>query len=73
MKRNDGSWDIFDDYVLDFALDRVPAGHAVALVTLIRIEGASPRPLGARDAGWQEIFNTMPWNMAGGMSAMAAW
>jgi xanthine dehydrogenase accessory factor len=40
----------FDDYVLDFALDRARAGEKVALVTLAKIEGSSPRPLGAQMA-----------------------
>jgi xanthine dehydrogenase accessory factor len=40
----------FDDYVLDFALDRIRAGEKIALVTLTKIEGSSPRPLGAQMA-----------------------
>ena len=50
MKRPDGTWDQFDDYVIDFALERLRAGERVALVTLIHIEGSSPRPLGAQMA-----------------------
>lgn len=50
MKRADGSWDPFDDYVLDFSLERMRAGEKVALVTLVEIEGSSPRPLGAQMA-----------------------
>ncbi len=50
MKNPDGSWDRFDDYVLDFALEQMRRGAEVALVTLIGIEGASPRPLGAQMA-----------------------
>lgn len=50
MQRRDGSWDKFDDYVLDFALARLRAAERVALVTLVKIEGASPRPLGAQMA-----------------------
>lgn len=50
MQRSDGTWEIYDDYVLDFALDRIHAGEAVALVTLVAIEGSSPRPLGAQMA-----------------------
>ncbi len=50
MQRQDGSWDKFDDYVLDFALARLRAAERVALVTLVKIEGSSPRPLGAQMA-----------------------
>src|SRR5271170_6380349 len=50
MRNRDGSWETFDDYVLDFALDRISAGEKIALVTLARIEGSSPRPLGAQMA-----------------------
>lgn len=50
MRNPDGSWEKFDDYVLDFALDRIRADHKVALVTLTTIEGSSPRPLGAQMA-----------------------
>lgn len=50
MKRPDGSWDPFDEYVLDFAIERMRAGERVALVTLVEIEGSSPRSLGAQMA-----------------------
>lgn len=45
-----GPWDRFDDYVIDFALDRIGAFQRIALVTLVKIEGSSPRPLGAQMA-----------------------
>ncbi|MCK0209931.1 XdhC family protein [Starkeya koreensis] len=50
MRMPDGRWDPFDDYVIDFALERMRAGQRVALVTLAAIEGSSPRPLGAQMA-----------------------
>ncbi len=50
MKNPDGSWEKFDDHVLDFALDRMRDQEEVALVTLFNIEGASPRPRGAQMA-----------------------
>lgn len=50
MKRPDGTWDPFDDYVLDFAVERMKANERVAIVTLVEIEGSSPRPLGAQMA-----------------------
>jgi len=50
MRKPDGSWEKFDDYVIDFALERLRAGERVALVTLVKIEGSSPRPLGAQMA-----------------------
>jgi xanthine dehydrogenase accessory factor len=50
MKNADGSWEAFDDYVLDFALERMRPGERVALVTLVKIEGSSPRPIGAQMA-----------------------
>lgn len=50
MKLADGTWDPFDDYVLDFAVDRMLAGEQVAVVTLVEIEGSSPRSLGAQMA-----------------------
>lgn len=50
MKRPDGTWDAFDDYVLDFAIERIRAKEGVAIVTLVEIEGSSPRPLGAQMA-----------------------
>ncbi|MFC3725695.1 XdhC family protein [Neoaquamicrobium sediminum] len=43
-------WRRFDDYVVEFALERLQAGERVALVTLVKIEGSSPRPLGAQMA-----------------------
>jgi xanthine dehydrogenase accessory factor len=50
MRNADGSWEKFDDYVVDFALDALAAGRRVALVTLVLIDGASPRALGAQMA-----------------------
>ena len=50
MKTRDGSWEQFDDYVLDFAIEQAGLGHRFALVTLMRIDGSSPRPLGAQMA-----------------------
>lgn len=48
MTRQDA--DRFDDYVIDFALDWMRSGERIALVTLVKIEGSSPRPLGAQMA-----------------------
>jgi len=48
MKMAAGSWDQFDDYVIDFAVDRRRSGERIAVVTLVQIEGSSPRPLGAQ-------------------------
>lgn len=48
MKKQDGRWERFDDYVIDFAVERQRAGERIALVTLVKIEGSSPRPLGAQ-------------------------
>lgn len=50
MKKPDGSWEKFDDYVVDFALEAAKAGKRLALVTLVLIDGASPRMLGAQMA-----------------------
>lgn len=50
MRRPDGTWEMFDDYVIDFALDRMRDGERVAIVTLVKIEGSSPRLLGAQMA-----------------------
>ncbi|WP_439628828.1 XdhC family protein [Shinella sp.] len=50
MKMPAGSWDQFDDYVVDFAIDRRRRGERIAIVTLVQIEGSSPRPLGAQMA-----------------------
>jgi len=50
MRQPDGSWDPFDDYVLDFAVAGMRAGERAAIVTLVEIEGSSPRPLGAQMA-----------------------
>lgn len=50
MKQPTGNWDPFDDYVLDFAVERMRAGERTAIVTLVEIEGSSPRPLGAQMA-----------------------
>lgn len=50
MKRTDGSREPIDDYVLDFAIERMRSGERVAIVTLVGVEGSSPRPLGAQMA-----------------------
>lgn len=50
MKMPAGSWDQFDDYVIGFAIDRKRRGERIAIVTLVQIEGSSPRPLGAQMA-----------------------
>ena len=50
MRIPGGGWDPFDDYVVDFALEALRAGERICLVTLVAIEGASPRPLGAQMA-----------------------
>lgn len=50
MNLKDGAWDRFDEYVVDFALDRLRAAERIALVTLVKIEGPLPRPLGAQMA-----------------------
>jgi xanthine dehydrogenase accessory factor len=50
MKRADGTWESIDDYVLDFAIEQVKNGYRFVLVTLVKIEGSSPRPLGAQMA-----------------------
>jgi len=50
MKTAQGSWEKFDDHVVDFALEAAIARKRFALVTLVRVEGASPRALGAQMA-----------------------
>ncbi|WP_274629368.1 XdhC family protein [Arvimicrobium flavum] len=50
MRLADGSWDRFDDYVLGFAIERMRSGEKVAIVTLVEVEGSSPRPIGAQMA-----------------------
>lgn len=50
MRNGQGEWDVFDDYVLDFAIERLSRGQRLALVTLVRIEGSSPRFPGAQMA-----------------------
>lgn len=50
MRKPDEGWDPFDDYVVDFALAALRAGERICLVTLVAIEGTSPRPLGAQMA-----------------------
>ncbi|MGB3390977.1 MAG: XdhC family protein [Pseudaminobacter sp.] len=50
MKKPDGTWERVEEYVIDFALERMRAGENVALVTLVQIEGSSPRPLGSQMA-----------------------
>lgn len=50
MRSLDGGWEKFEDYVLDFALDCIQSNQRIALVTLVKIEGSSPRSLGAQMA-----------------------
>jgi len=44
----------FDDYVINFALRKAHGGQRIALITVIAIEGAAPRPLGAQMAVAQD-------------------
>jgi xanthine dehydrogenase accessory factor len=48
MKKADGTWERIDDYVLDFAVDQAKTGYKCALMTLVRIEGSFPRPVGSQ-------------------------
>jgi len=48
--KSNGSWGKGDYQIVAFAHDRLLAGERVALVTLVKIEGSSPRPLGAQMA-----------------------
>jgi xanthine dehydrogenase accessory factor len=48
MRKPDGTWEKFEDYVIDFSLEKMREGERISLVTLIHIEGSSPRPLGAQ-------------------------
>lgn len=48
MKRDDGNWDVFADYVLDYAMDCAQKGHQYVIVTLVRVDGSSPRSVGAQ-------------------------
>lgn len=48
--KSDGSWGKGDCQVVLFAYERLLAGDRIALVTLVKIEGSSPRPLGAQMA-----------------------
>jgi xanthine dehydrogenase accessory factor len=41
-------WQAFDDHVLGFALEAAERGERFVLVTLVRIEGSSPRYAGAQ-------------------------
>lgn len=50
MRRSGDIWNKFDDYVVDFALNRIRKKERIALITLVKIEGSSPRPLGAQMA-----------------------
>lgn len=50
MKDPHGEWEAFEDYVLDFAIETLKRGEKLALVTLVKIEGSSPRFLGAQMA-----------------------
>ncbi|EJJ28815.1 XdhC family protein [Rhizobium sp. CF142] len=40
----------FDDYVIGFAAEKAAQGRRVAIITLLSIDGSSPRPLGAQMA-----------------------
>ena len=50
MKDRQGRWDMFDDYVVDFACDRAARSIRTAIVTLVEIEGSSPLRVGAQMA-----------------------
>ena len=50
MKNSEGRWEIFDDYVLDFALEQMRAGIRTAIVTLVEVDGSSPWRPGAQMA-----------------------
>lgn len=50
MKNLHGEWEAFEDYTLDFAIETLTRGEKLALVTLVKIEGSSPRFLGAQMA-----------------------
>ncbi|MER9955245.1 XdhC family protein [Mesorhizobium australicum] len=50
MKGFNGTWEKFEDYVLDFAIERQREGSRVAIVTLVHVEGSSPRAQGAQMA-----------------------
>lgn len=49
-RNRDGNWERFEDYLIDFALDRIRANQKVALVTPTNIDVSSARPLGAQMA-----------------------
>lgn len=48
MKNNDMQWDALTDYVLDYAIDCAQKGNRYVIVTLVRIDGSSPRYPGAQ-------------------------
>jgi xanthine dehydrogenase accessory factor len=50
MKNSEGHWEIFDDYVLDFALENMRNGVRTAIVTLVEVDGSSPWRPGAQMA-----------------------
>jgi xanthine dehydrogenase accessory factor len=50
MKNSEGRWEIFDDYVLDFALEQMRNGVRTAIVTLVEVDGSSPWRPGAQMA-----------------------
>ncbi|HWK15230.1 MAG TPA: XdhC family protein [Rhizobiaceae bacterium] len=50
MKDRQGRWDMFDDYVVDFACDQAARSIRTAIVTLVEIEGSSPLRVGAQMA-----------------------
>ncbi|THF49359.1 XdhC family protein [Allorhizobium terrae] len=48
MKHNQMQWDALTDYVLDYAIDCARKGNRYVIVTLVRIDGSSPRYPGAQ-------------------------
>jgi xanthine dehydrogenase accessory factor len=50
MKNSEGRWEIFDDYVLDFAIEQMRNGVRTAIVTLVEVDGSSPWRPGAQMA-----------------------
>lgn len=50
MNTFDSGRETFDEYVIDFALDAAKSGQRFALITLVNVEGSSPRRPGAQMA-----------------------
>ncbi|OLP46791.1 XdhC family protein [Rhizobium oryziradicis] len=48
MKNDDMQWDALTDYVLDYGIDCAKKGNRYVIVTLVRIDGSSPRYPGAQ-------------------------